>query len=312
MLVSASFTIYGAEPQSVLPFPSRLYSLQTNDLKPTFVYRYKNQILSPEMSSRQIIITPFQDNEKSRNKKFGRFRDRKKYTILPKNETAHLTWNGVDRIDNGFLILDGENLEVIHLDNNFQLVMKQSIAWDILKPPADDRGEPTSWEVNDLRKKFRKSISEAAASVFSGWGRVPQDWNIEQKVSYLISTNIPDFPFLTMVCSEDYPSSCHISRACYVEGLEDKSYNLKGLTFKPNERSFLVGDSLTHQIIKFKYSSCYHIEKLSHVKLPKKIREITSLFVDEDKNLWISTRGKDDFHNASIYYWPDHHWLAKF
>ena len=65
MLVSASFTIYGAEPQSVLPFPTRLYSLQTNDLKPTFVYRYKNQILSPEMNSRQIISTPFQDNEKS-------------------------------------------------------------------------------------------------------------------------------------------------------------------------------------------------------------------------------------------------------
>jgi hypothetical protein len=69
-----------------------------------------------------------------------------------------------------------------------------------------------------------------------------------------------------------------------------------------------MGDQEKHRILLFKAASCFNVTYAGEIQMPAKIRPINSLQVDGDDRLWVSTDGKDDYNNASIYTWAADRW----
>jgi hypothetical protein len=61
-------------------------------------------------------------------------------------------------------------------------------------------------------------------------------------------------------------------------------------------------------LIRLNFQSCFHVPVIGNIELPAKMRDVGNIFLDESRQLWISSLIPDDYLNASLYQWPDGTW----
>lgn len=213
---------------------------------------------------------------------------------------------GADLHDERWLILDGTEFSIREVATvDYSEVTKRTVAWDLIKPPADRGGEPTRVETAALRTQFRKSWIGSPGRKITGWARRQGNAKKSESSTYLLATTIPGYPVLEMRCGAgDESSSCLLTRQCFVEGANDlKPAAMAGIGYSPKTGLVYLGDSVQRKIHVLRYNSCFHIVKVGELKLPDKLKKLTNVYVDAGDRLWLTTHAPDDYLNASVYYW---------
>ncbi|MFK7825666.1 MAG: hypothetical protein AB8G05_16055 [Oligoflexales bacterium] len=214
---------------------------------------------------------------------------------------------------NHYLILNGNDNEVYFFSPKNTLISRHSIPYDLVRPPRDRGGEAPEWEISDLRRRFKKNFSLSGRDKFTGITKVPKQWMNSPKNLYFVASRIKGFPILVLGCNPDNPSQCSFYRACVVEGAKFEKALISGVTTVPSARLILLGRKDKHSVEVFRYNSCMHITKKSSFGVSRQLKEISNIFVDNNRKLWISTLQADDYFNASIFSWEEDSWyfLAK-
>ena len=213
------------------------------------------------------------------------------------------------------LILDGIGLKMYALDNtDLSFISQHDIVADRIRPAADSRGEPLTNEIFSFRQQFIKSFNSVAPNKvkFNSMRLIPSRWK-RGRSQYIVSTNIPGFPLLTIHCSSKNLTNCTIDRGCFVDGMrsfknKDKSLNLRGLGISEKRKSLVLADAEKNELLLMRYHSCHHIALLRKIKLPKELKPVTGVMVDKNENLWISTSDYDLKTDSSLYVWPATKW----
>jgi hypothetical protein len=153
-------------------------------------------------------------------------------------------------------------------------------------------------------------MQKLSAIKWLAWAHLPPTWDGQKdRVHLLTLTALNDFPVMRIECGLGGDGPCLAARQCFVENMPQLlPLARRGLAVDVSRREILIGDSLKHRIMRFKYHSCFHISYLGELKLPPKLKEITNLFVDVEDRLWVSTKQADDYHNATIYFWDKTSW----
>ncbi|MBM4253380.1 MAG: hypothetical protein FJ146_15535 [Deltaproteobacteria bacterium] len=213
---------------------------------------------------------------------------------------------GADLVGTRWLILDGTEFsirEVATADSSE--VTKRTVAWDLIKPPADRGGEPTRVETAALRAQFRKNWMRSPGRKITGWAKREGSGKKNDGSTYLLATKIPGYPVLEMRCGAgDESSSCILTRRCFVEGADDlKPAAMAGIGYSTKTKLVYLGDSAQRKIHVLRYDSCFHIVKVGELKLSDKLKQLSNVYVDAGDRLWLTTRAPDDYLNGSVYYW---------
>lgn len=256
-------------------------------------------------NSREFVIqVPFSPG-KTREGTFGKITASKRIDIKPQFQQEG--WRGVHVLEHFVLFFDGKSLGVLEAKKEKMVpIIRRSIAQDLIKPPADRGGEAPEFETIALRKKFNKNFRLATTMPFSGWTYWRQTKTRQQ---YLVSSRVPGFPLMQLDCDLSEGSSCLLARQCWLplpKGVD--AQGISGLTYVKKNKLLMIGDAKKHRLLKFKVNSCGSIRYLGELPLPAKVNLLTNLFVDEDENLWVTTFKPDNYHNASLYFWPKADW----
>ena len=229
---------------------------------------------------------------------------RKRITLEKlKNQSLNIILN-VD--ETGFVILDGTESKVYRYSKDGALISSQSLVYDKLLPPLDQGGEAPNYEQAELQKLFSENYKKINDK-FSGSAKVPSNLIKSDSLLYFIASRVENFPILVLSCMKDNPVQCSIKRACYVEGNEIKNQNIFGIGYVPSSRKIILGDQNKNRIEIYSYNTCLNIEKIGEYFLPPKIKKITNIFIDDQENMWITTKTQDDYSNANLMKWNVSH-----
>ncbi len=217
-------------------------------------------------------------------------------------------WTGMVEHDKKLLMLEGGALSMTFLDEAQAELSTHTIVYDLLRPPRDRNGEATAWETKALRKRFTANVTATPEPKFVGLENLPGGENADS-FNLLVSTHVEGYPLLTLSCDKNAPSQCLVARACFVEGMPKiKRSSLSGLAYEPEGKYILMADIDAHRLIVFHYQNCFNTYYVGEITLPKQIKELLSVHVDAEQNLWIGTQRMDDYHNASLYRWAKRDW----
>lgn len=214
----------------------------------------------------------------------------------------------------GHLLFDGKTFTMFFVSYDFEIISKHSIRYDKIKPPRDKGGEAPWQDISQFRKRFIKAYQASKPLKAAGLTSFSQTWS-KSHSSFLISTQIPNFPVLKMQCQIDNPSNCRISRACYTSNISNKTIKgLSGIAYRSDQKKggppiLLLGSQHNNKVLKFHYHSCQNISYKLSMQLPSKIKKIGGISIDSNNNLWVSSLIKDDYYNASLYTWPAKMWI---
>ncbi len=241
---------------------------------------------------------------------FGTIRNETDFTTRVKlpQRVSKGYWRGVVPFKKYLLMLEGRKMKVI-LDLNGQgFSLFSSIVVDRFSPADDSRGKATSAEVANAIYRFTKKLDKRDSGdiIFSGIVPMPQQWGGE-KDRFFVLTQISGFPIFTMHCQNKDGLVCLLEHQCFVEGLNDNS-SLSGIAVSIKRRQLLIASRSDNNISIMSYKSCYQIEKIAELNLPKQLHELNGVHVDHEDNLWVSTTFPDDYRNASVYKWPATSW----
>jgi hypothetical protein len=70
----------------------------------------------------------------------------------------------------------------------------------------------------------------------------------------------------------------------------------------------VLADGEHQRLFGFKFDSCYNVPKQAEWQLPIKLKPLTNLYIDAADRLWVTTVTRDDYRNASVFYWPTAAW----
>lgn len=288
-----------------LDFPSscRLGSIET------FIYsviRKDNTLFLTTKDADFFIRTPFYGLRDSSYKIFGGYLDSKRI-IIPK-ALGKLRWHSSFIIENKIGFMDGINLQVYYFgvkDNQF--IVKKELIWDMIKPPKDRIGEPTQIEINKHRSNFKKHFIKTVGVKIVGISHL--EWLDTTNTNYFIFvSSISGYPFLLGYCDK-MSLSCVIDRFCYVNKfIFKKDGRYRGVGIDTKNQTLIIGDFKDHKLHKFKFNSCLNISYVDSISLPSKIKEISSVYVDQDDNLWVSSIAADNYTNSSVFCWESSKW----
>ena len=214
----------------------------------------------------------------------------------------------IQALDRGFLLLNKRSLEIRHYSASEKLISKRTLWYDRILPARDRGGEAPSWEIKSFRKKFVRAFKNQQGPRITGLTPVPVSWRRESNTLYLLLSKLKGFPIILMRCQKKDPSQCSIYRGCFANAFKKGNQYPAGITTIPEKREILIGIPAKHQISVLKYHSCYDIRQKQKVALPPRIKEITDLALDYQGNLFISTKRKDDYFNASLFRWRKSQW----
>ena len=290
--------------QKKLPEPSLESSLETAIKEMAGIAVVDDKIaLLPEGKALFLSLN-LDRNGKTREARFGPIEAQVRRPLVAGPMAADLV--GADLVGPRWLILDGTEVSVREVaSSDYSEVTKRTVAWDLIKPPADRGGEPTRAETSALRTRFGKSWRSTPGRKIVGWARRTGTGKKDVGSSYLLATTIPSYPVLEMRCGGgDEPSSCLITRQCFVEGVgELKPSSVAGIAYSMNKKLVYLGDAEQRKVHVFRFDSCFHIVKVRELTLPDKLKKLSNLYVDEGDRLWVTTTSPDDYLNASVYYW---------
>ncbi|MCB9228842.1 MAG: hypothetical protein H6618_04450 [Deltaproteobacteria bacterium] len=275
----------------------------------------RESVNSMSLSGDRLFFVPVQNSLVVERNLVRNASDQNPFEFSKVHELAGLKQGSdwlIQVISDGFLLLNSRTLEMHYYSSDFILVSRRTLWYDKIRPPADMRGEAPESEVQSFRKRFVRGFNQLKrGSRFSGISPVPLAWeSAESGQLYFLLTRIPEFPITLLKCQKEDPAQCFVYRGCFVSGFSAVSENLSGIVANASERELLVGLSDKNGLAKLKYNSCYHIVYDSMMRLPERIRDISDIDIDRQNHLFISTRRKDDYFNASLFRWSSDQWKS--
>ena len=307
-------TVQAAEPQKksgatgALSEPILPQSLETIERQVYAVGRTASGLMIAPDRENFVITTPFTASGTSRELTFGKILDSKRVPIGDKSELYE--WRSFFALENRVLAFEGRLLLLVELDGTtLAEIIRRPIQWDTVRPPRDRGGEATTLETSQFRAAFKKAMNSMKGLKSSGIAPIPKSWINNGKNNYLMLSRLERFPLLLLECDEQTPSSCVVTRGCNVEKkFKTKVDDLRGIGISAERKEIVVGDPIAKQIHAFIFNSCYSIQHTASRALPKKIKTLSSLMVDSEERLFITTDTPDDYLNASLYFWNNAEW----
>lgn len=290
-----------------LTIPDELHSFEPvhTHIRDLFVDAH-SIIMIPDQKL-QLVRSPFVPLGKTNQERFGKLTESIKHD-LSKGSTSG-PWDSVNVNGRGILLLNGNLLRFSKVGHDGSFDTESDIIYDSILPAADSRGEPPSFEIKRVRANFLNQMRKRERQALLGLRLIPNTWQPAKGNLYLALTSLRDFPLVQLSCSNQDASDCKITRTCNIEGLHGQlAYPLSGLALHPEKREILIADQGGQRIHILNYHSCFHSTYKGSLNLPKRLRTLSGVFIDGENRLWISTLGRDDYFNASIFYWEPGQW----
>lgn len=307
--VFAAFTKVSAAPKAakankVLDFPAEERSVETPDVKISGIASDDKRLFFVVSDRPHVIATPFSGLKPSRDESFGVLIASTRHNIA--DQPPLTMWQGIVYESGRLLLLDGQGLRLQSLNaTDFGQVARRSIAWDLIKPAADAKGEPTRIETDQLRAKFRREYQKAGEVKLSGLA----NFSSGKTQKYLVGTRIAGFPVVMLSCSGEDGSMCYLERACDIPRIADMlPSSVAGVAYSKKRKMLIIGDKAKHRLHMFRFDSCFSVKRKSSVELPAKIKSLSNVYVDADDRLWVTSSSADDYLNASAYVWDNKAW----
>lgn len=231
---------------------------------------------------------------------------------FPGAEKNKGTWRGPVYMSGYLLFIDADNLQMYGYNletKTFTLVSDLII--DRLMPPPDSRGMATRTEVKELRSKLLREFG-SYKNVYSLIAGVSQLGESQAtKNQFLISTRLPSFPLAVSTCEFGRKPFCSVKTVCYLaerQETRNDPIDRSGLAYSVKRRFVLIGSKKYRKIYVYKFNSCFDVRFVKSMSVPKEIKEISALHIDEDDSLWISSPEPDPFTFGSIFKWSSSDW----
>ena len=190
-----------------------------------------------------------------------------------------------------------------------RVIQEVTVPIDMIKPPRDRQGEPTTVETTKARAQVRNAFKKVFGSRFSGLAALPKGWIEGKNNFYAMASNMEGYPLTVMGCAEGDPTGCTMERFCYLEGgPKIKAKDVAGVGVSEKEKLLLMGDAGRHSIHVYHWDSCFNVKYLRTIELPKSIMKITSLHIDNDNLLWVTTNKWENQFDSNLYYWEAKDW----
>lgn len=292
----------------LLPFPETVQALETLSRGVTAVAVESGRLIIMPREGGYAITTPFHPDGKTREDVFGKLTDSQRLEVA--KDAGPFNWTGIVAGTDRVLLLDGESLALFETDpKNLKEIVRRTLPWDMIAPPADRGGEPTKLETASFRTRFKHAFQATNGVKLSGIAPLPDGWRTSKKRQYLAISRIKGFPLLLLECDKAEASSCVVARQCYLEGASDLlADSLTGIAVSEARRLVYIGDRKNMRVAAFKFHSCIHVTRRSDIALPARLKTLTNLAIDADDRLFVTTEIPDDYHNASLFFWPKAAW----
>lgn len=296
------FALLFAAATAALAVPPERQTAETIERRVVGAFPLDGKLFILPLEKAFVVRSPWVSAGKTRAESFGKMTDAERLTVT---KVRGSDFRGADLAENKILLMDAEQLTLVETDpEKLTEVTRRSVAWDLLKPPPDPRGEPTSLDVAKTRARFKKEFLKTSPPRFVGLARVPSGFLGTKGRSYVVATRLPGFPFVVMSCVDGDASACQVVRHCHVEKADGlRADAVSGIGVSAKQHEILIGDSREHAIRVFNAKSCYNVPQVRMVALPAKIKKLTNLHVDADERLWVTTDMPDDYLNASVFFW---------
>lgn len=284
------------------------------------IYRNKDQVATSARIGNFYILSSYDESAKEEDLGFGSLHvptDKSERKSLADGEKERRI-RGIVPLDKTWFFLDSKQKQFLLWDSEQSLWLRPSdLVLDLIKPPADPRGEATRREVDELRRSFTKSFSrfKQDEEIVGGLAEVPKFWKDRDGSQFLLLLRIPGTPIMTVKCSGKNYNVCRAMRACFVHGLPSHlTEELYGLAVDPIRKEILIGSPSEMRIMRFKAPSCYHIAHIKSeddISLAEQFKDLSNLFIDQDRNLWITTLRPDFYKNASLFRFDASVWAVE-
>ncbi len=313
-LIAVSFSLasqasLGVSKNSLLPTPDELHAVPTVLRSSSAIVREKDELFLFGPKLNQYVRIPFHPEAKTRITRFGEYTQSTRVAVPPTKYPGD--WRGIMFFEGEkSMLLDASMLQlVLFFPNKNRVIQETTVPIDMIKPARDPQGEPTSVETGKARTKIRSAYKKVFGSRFTGFASLPAGWLQGKKNYYAMASNIEDFPLTVMGCAEDDPTGCTMDRFCYLEGGPHiKSKSVAGVGVSKNGKLLLMGDSERQSIHVFHWDSCFNVRYLRSLELPKNIATITSLHIDHEDLLWVTTNKWENQFDSNLYYWEPSQW----
>jgi hypothetical protein len=296
-----------AKPQPpVLPVPPAEHAFETLKSEIRDIYSFNKKIYLIPMAGSVVIESPFNPAGKSAAETFGSLSDGRKIPIKAAANSS--PWDSIEVDNDGIKILSGRLPSIVHTQDDGTLNSTIDVIYDRVKPPADSRGEPPQFEISKVRAKFLKVFASPDKRLL-GMRRVPLSWRGLPKNSYLAVAQQREFPLLLLKCHDGGEGGCVVDRVCASEGFQNIALeDISGFALHPDRRLILLADTSAQMIHFIEFAGCNLSQYHGAVALPARLKPVSSVFVDDATNLLISTKTRDDYFNASVFFWPKKEW----
>jgi hypothetical protein len=307
-LAVISFAALAKPSTKELPFPAPGSSINTISFHIQGLFRDGDKIFQTLQRQNYFIVTPFLGIKGSPEESFGKPTDSSRIEIPPKLHVGN--WQGGAVINNKILLLDGFGLRMAAFSlDKFVFLSERTFAWDIIKPARDRAGEPTARETADLRRDFARAFRRTENLRLSGIAAAPASWADKKHHAFVVASRIDGFPILKLICNAEDATNCVLERSCFAEGLSSiPGYAIHGVGVSEKRGVIVVGDKKNHRLLILKMNSCFDLPLIGELKLPSKLKELTSLHIDGDDRLWVSTNLPDDYNNSAVFTWAKEDW----
>jgi hypothetical protein len=205
------------------------------------------------------------------------------------------------------LFVDSSKRQVLHWDvERKRWLPPIDIVLDMMRPPADNRGEAPSREIQRTRRRFLEEYRTLAKEpeFILGVSPIPKYWKDQDGSQFLLLLRHKTYPLATLACQISPVRSCRIQRICYLPPLSPHEVmSLAGLAARAKTKEILIGLNDPPRILRYSAASCLSLRKISEDFLAPELRVLSGLAVDEKDRLWITTSEADLMHSASLFVW---------
>lgn len=293
------------DPDELHAVPTVLKSLRGFTVTEDELYLFQER-------SDEYVQMPFRPEAKTRVDRFGKYLDSVRLNVGKTKYPGE--WRGMlwsDEDGRRKVFWDASMMQLVQFMNEGNKIIQEvTVPADRLKPPSDRMGEPTAKETSKYRAKFKSVYRKIFGVRYTGLTPLPKGWMSGDKVAYLVSTKIPEFPITVLGCLPEDPVACTMERFCFLEnGPNIKPESIRGVGVLPSKKFVLIGDAERHRVHIYKWESCFNSRYVKSLELPKMIQKLSSLQVDAKERLWISTEMWENKFDSNLYYWDAGTWL---
>lgn len=213
---------------------------------------------------------------------------------------------GIERDRDALLFLDSAKLQVLayqEADKRWQ--RPKDLILDLVKPARDAKGEATRKEQAALIARLRSALSKVKGrtDLIGGMTTVPPAWKDGDGSRFLLWLRLPEAALLTVKCGE----ACVAQRSCFIKGLSESERRAVSGIARDGDR-VLLGLPSEGKVLQLTGRSCFSLKASPAFRIPPRIKAMTNLFVDEGRNLWMTSAIPDDFTSASLFVWGPETW----